>query len=173
MKKGRDYSDIFGGAAAAGIIIIILLMALFGEKCQGQSFGVSLSTNPCGTWVTDTLITTEWKTIDTLGTVQGKFRVWAYDEWEYKTSNITPAVYCPCGCGYPTIWTQKRICVNSGIRQSREKKRMYRYVPPPESDYDKAIKKFYKLQTSGTLRLGGTAYLDNTTILTDSLTWIK
>jgi len=30
MKKGRDYSDIFGGAAAAGIIIIILLMALFG-----------------------------------------------------------------------------------------------------------------------------------------------
>lgn len=83
----------------------------------------------------------EWVTIDNKTATISKPE-WVYDKERLVVSFTTPAVYCPCGCWWPNVYTQKRIDKKTGVIQERTKTVAYISKPTPKSEYQKAVDSF-------------------------------
>lgn len=98
----------------------------------------------CGTWEQDTTYVTEWTPVDTLGDVSTDARDWVYDKERYKIDLTVTADFAPCGRGMPDLYETIRVCSITGIRERKQRVITYRYIPKPETLYQKVIQKFKK-----------------------------
>lgn len=100
----------------------------------------------CGTWVADSVKTTDWQTIDTLKKpVKTWARNWIVDtEWQWDIPMFVDAVYRPCGNDPSHVEYQLRVCSITGIRQKRFRVYSFHYVEPVKSEYQKTVDRFRK-----------------------------
>lgn len=125
------------------IITMLLIAVCFTASAQKYQPNIILPTNMqrCGTWEEQPSVLSDWITVDTLGNhhINSIVRQWVYDEERMVTSNITLANYCPCGCGYPIVYKQYRVCALTGIRQLRTRIINYKYIPPAKTEYQSVL----------------------------------
>lgn len=132
---------------------LLILLMIICSYCQGQksstsifqgltvgSSGILNGGSDCGTWEKKPIYYTEWEAIDTIvKPVKTEDRNWVYDQEKMTGSNMTLAIYAPCGLGTPAQWIQRRVCSITGIIQERRKVQEYYYVPKEKSEYQKTI----------------------------------
>ena len=126
----------------AAILATLLLCAVF---CQAQTIQGIFQISDCGT-VKDTIVYSEWQSVDTLikRPIKDTVRNWVYNEKDepFESNSYNYLVYCPCGCLWDKNWFQYRVCKLTGIRQRRIKTQSFtRILPPPKpkTEYEKTI----------------------------------
>lgn len=118
-------------------VFYILLACVY--SVAAQDFGNLNYNHDCGSWEKDSTYITEWQTKDTLNYNKCGDTIWIYDEWKRELSPAVLAVYCPCGCRWDDKEYQDRVC-GLGIIQRRWKITTYKYIPKPESNYDRRVR---------------------------------
>lgn len=122
--------------------LLIFLLFLLCAVARGQNWQFP-NNNNCGTWEQLAPDTTDFMSVDTLGSQPiEKKRHWVYDEIKLKQTAITTLEYNPCGSGKPTIYYQYRICSITGIKQIRYITIRYKYTPEPKTEYEKVLQDF-------------------------------
>lgn len=120
------------------ICLYLVLVCVY--SAEAQDFGSLNYTYDCGTWKEDSTYITAWETVDTLAYYDERGdTIWIYDEWKTELSHTVLAVHCPCGCGWDKKIYQDRVC-GLGIIQRRWKITTYKYIPKPESNYDRRVR---------------------------------
>lgn len=105
----------------------------------------------CGTWKLDSSYYGEWSTVDTISNapVKTKKRDWVYDMETEITSSQVDLVYYPCGRNPDYTTRQFRICKITGIRQQRYGVVKYKYIPPPKSEFQRALDSLLNKKMNG------------------------
>ena len=117
------------------IIAICLLAVVFNSKAQMPEFN---RFNDCGHWEIDSIITTSWKTTDTINYNPNADTTWVCSNLQVEFKNYKTLAYCPYGCGYDTVRYMDMI--NSvGIRQPRFEIPKYKYYPKQKSEYEQKL----------------------------------
>lgn len=115
------------------ISLLILLLSFVFQFSLAQSLR-----SDCGTWEIDTIIETPFVNIDTVNYDSNGDSTWTVDTWEEIFSPQTTLLYCPCGCGYTTKEYRNRIN-GKGIIQQANRLTTHKYVPRPETPYEKRV----------------------------------
>ncbi len=93
----------------------------------------------CGTWEKDTTYEII-SSIDTIKYIPWGFSLpWTYSDWIDQHNGETLAVYCPCGCRHEKIEAADRVN-ERGIRQRMLRITVYKYIPKPETEYQRKLK---------------------------------
>lgn len=110
------------------ILINAMLFFVF-KLLSAQNF---YQVSNCGHWEKDTIVEIVISS-DTIKYNAGGDTVWIYSDWQYN--GMTYTVYCPCGCGWPSIQTANRIN-DQGISQKIFKITSYKYIERTKNEYE-------------------------------------
>ncbi len=90
-------------------------------------------------WKVKSVYFTAWENTDTIAFNPKGDTIWTETELKYEHSESEDyLLYCPCGCGYDSYRSQKRIN-GIGIIQKRKEVTTYEYIPKPKTDFDHKI----------------------------------
>lgn len=150
------------------ILFISVLLVIVSQCAHAQEWHLQ-SSNDCGTWEAMPPDTTDFVSVDTLGSQPiEKKRHWVYDEIRLKQTAITTLEYNPCGSGKSTIYYQYRICIITGIKQIRYITIRYKYTPKPQTEYEKVLQDFIEKNKANlpvnTYYLSKSAYAGSDTV---------
>ncbi len=135
---GRTNRNILPMKPLLLTLLLSLSLAGFGQDLQIGGFDTD-----CGTWVKDTVTVSDWQTVDTTNYDPCASAEWVYTDWITPRSYATTLLYCPCGCGNPTVREKYRVNLQ-GIQQKQIERTTYRYIQKPKTEYEKVWDEIYK-----------------------------
>ena len=115
----------------------ILFLIIFTPALSiAQDFNF-LGLGDCGHWETSSVQMTDWQLEDTIPFNSWGDTTWIESEWRYINTNIIHPVYRPCKLDIEKY--QERIS-GRRIRQIRYEITSYKYIPKPETEYQKKLR---------------------------------
>lgn len=112
----------------------------------------------CGFWVKDKTEFSEWITTDTISSSTDTD--FLYDE-VIRSDNFQTNINCPCGCGTPETYIQRRIGTHTGVRQYRNIYQTFKYVQE-KNQYQKLSDSLYHKPPANSITNYTMARIDTT-----------